>query len=117
MLTANLILLIAHNGWLWVNTASVLGNTSGRAVAIAVTGMLIVACALLLICVFISLLPRILAAVATIWPEVDEPHASTAHPESLALDDDAVLAAIGFVLHHRLQEQSRISNPNATTTT
>ena len=117
MSTANLLILIAHHGWSWAHAGLVLGNTGGRAVAIAVTGMLIVGCALLLISVFISSLPRILAAVATIWPEVDEPHGGTGHPESLALDDDDVLAAIGFVLHHRLQEQSRVSKPNAATTT
>lgn len=100
MLTANLLTLM-------------LANTAARGISIAITGMLIVACALLLISVFISSLPKMLAVVAKIWPEVDEPHSGIMHPESLALDDDAVLAAIGFVLHHRLRDQSRVSNPTA----
>jgi len=110
MLTANLLVLIAHNGWMWAPFALIWATTNSGGISIAVTGMLIVACALLLIYVFISSLPKVLAAVATVWPEVDEPHAGLTHPESLALDDDDVLAAIGFVLHHRLQKQSGVSN-------
>ena len=84
---------------IWTDTAS-------RGLAIAITGMLIVACALLLICLFISSLPKVLAAVATIWPEAAEPHTGKSHTDSLVLEDESVLAGIGFVLHQRLQEQS-----------
>ena len=100
MLIANLTLpMPTCLALIWTDTAS-------RGLAIAITGMLIVACALLLICLFIWTLPKVLASVATIWPEAAEPHTGKTHPDSLVLDDDSVLAAIGFVLHQRLQQQS-----------
>ena len=74
-------------------------------VAIAATGLIIVFTALMLISVFIASLPRILEMVAEVWPEVDDPHSRTSHPESQVPDDAAVLAAIGFVLHTEMQKQ------------
>jgi hypothetical protein len=68
--------------------------------------MLIVFCALILISLFIALLPRILGVISQYLPETEEPHESLSHPESQRLDDDAVIAAIGFVLHTELQKQS-----------
>lgn len=94
----------------------ILANTASRGISIAITGMLIVACALILICLFIGSLPKVLAAVATVWPETVEPHGAKTHPESLVADDDSVLAAIGFVLHHRLQQQNAASNSPTKTT-
>ena len=76
-----------------------------RGVAIAISGLVIVFVALILISVFIASLPRILEIVARFWPEVDEPHAVESHPESLVADDGHVLAAIGFVLHTEFQHQ------------
>jgi Na+-transporting methylmalonyl-CoA/oxaloacetate decarboxylase gamma subunit len=76
----------------------------GEGIAIAATGLLIVFAALILITLFIAALPRILEAVAKVLPEVPDRHAAPDASESL-LPDEAVLAAIGFVLHHELQKQ------------
>ncbi|MEO2019290.1 MAG: OadG family transporter subunit [Fuerstiella sp.] len=75
-----------------------------KGIAIAGTGLLIVFAALILITLFIAALPRILEAVAKVLPEVPDRHTVPDSSESL-LPDDAVLAAIGFVLHHELQKQ------------
>lgn len=84
-------------------------STASRGIAIAITGMVIVASALLLIITFISSLPKILAIVEKYFPESDGPHARPAgrpsHPESQVADDEAVIAAIGFVLHSQLQNK------------
>jgi len=76
-----------------------------RGVAIALAGILIVGVALTLISLFIAALPRLLEVINQSWPEVDEPHGKKSHPESLVPDNDAVLAAIGFVLHSEFQKQ------------
>ena len=97
-------MLAAHLPLNATRPALVFADAATNGAAIAITGMLIVACALILICLFIMSLPKVLAAVATVWPESDEPHPGPTHPESLVPDDDSVLAAIGFVLHHRLRQ-------------
>lgn len=74
--------------------------------AIAATGMAIVFAALLLITLFISALPRILEVVAVVLPEVPDRHAPVDASESL-LPDEAILAAIGYVLHTEVQRQVR----------
>ena len=74
-------------------------------IPIAVTGLLIVFSALLLISLFIASLPHILGIVAKVYPEVDDTHSRQGHPESQVADDGAVLAAIGFVLHTEMQRQ------------
>ncbi len=71
---------------------------------IAVAGMMIVATALTFISLFIAALPKILDKLEDYLPTVDE-HAKPTHPESSVPDDDAVLAAIGFVLHTEFQKQ------------
>ena len=83
----------------------------GRGASIALTGMLIVAVALTLIYLFIASLPKALALLATVLPENEghhhgSPSSSASHPESLIPDDEAVLAAIGYVLHLRSQSSS-----------
>jgi Na+-transporting methylmalonyl-CoA/oxaloacetate decarboxylase gamma subunit len=77
----------------------------GDGVAIAATGLLIVFAALLLITLFIAAMPRILSAVASVLPEVPDGHSPHDSSQSL-LPDDAVIAAIGFVLHSELQKQA-----------
>ena len=75
---------------------------------IAISGMLIVIIALLLISLFIAVLPKLLERLSQIWPESESHHAHESHeshPESLRPDDDVVLAAIGFVLHTEFQRQ------------
>ncbi len=72
----------------------------------ALVGLMIVFTALILISLFIAALPRVLAMLSTVWPEVDEPAAgNTSHSDSLVADDGAVLAAIGYVLHTEFQRQ------------
>lgn len=80
----------------------------GRGFAIAFTGMTIVAVALVLILGFISALPRVLAALEPYLPEPAHHHgaAPKSHPESQVAEDEAVLAAIGYVLHTRMQQKS-----------
>ena len=82
-----------------------LDETAIRGLSIAAAGMLIVMLALTFISLFIAGLPRILAAVAKVYPEPVERHVKRTHPESLVADDEAVLAAIGFVLHTEFQMQ------------
>ena len=78
-----------------------------RGAAIAFTGMTIVAFALLLIIGFISSLPKVLAVVEEYFPEPPDHHARPkSHPESQVADDEAVLAAIGYVMHSRLGKDS-----------
>ena len=75
-----------------------------KGIAIAATGMIIVFIALLLITLFISALPRLLEMIATILPEVPDHHAPKDASRSL-LPDEAILAAIGFVLHSEMQRE------------
>lgn len=98
------------------NTVLISSELLWRGVSIAITGMVIVACALVLICLFIMSLPRLLKKIATVWPETAESHGGTTHSDSLVLDDDDILAAIGFVLHHRLQAQDDSSSSSAQAT-
>jgi hypothetical protein len=80
-------------------------DAMSRGIPIAIAGILIVFTALLLISLFIASLPRVLAMVAKVLPEVDESHARQSLSEDQAGGDGAVLAAIGFVLHTELQNQ------------
>lgn len=79
-----------------------------KGASIAIAGLLIVFIALILISLFIAALPRVLGFVEAWLPEEEgHGHSSveTSHPESFVPDDDAVLAAIGFVLHTEMQKQ------------
>lgn len=82
-----------------------IAELDSEGIAIAVSGMMIVSLALVMIFIFIACLPKILALLETVWPESEGQHGSSSnesgHPESLVPDDDAVLAAIGYVLHMR----------------
>jgi hypothetical protein len=66
--------------------------------AIALSGLAIVFFALVVVTLFISILPRVLARLATVWPE-------EAAPASVAASaaDDGVIAAIGYMMHARQQ--------------
>ena len=76
---------------------------------IAATGILIVFAALLLISLFIAALPRLLKSVATMFPEVSDRPVAKDSSRSL-LPDEAVLAAIGYVLHCEMQKQRDSQN-------
>ena len=62
------------------------------------------AVALVLISLFIATLPRVLALIGRLWPEVDDHHGID-HVEVDEEEDLVVLAAIGFVLHTEFQRQ------------
>ena len=62
---------------------------------VAITGMLIVFAALTIISIFISLLPRLVVLLATIFPEG---HHHAVQGKATKQDDDKLLAAIGFGL-------------------
>lgn len=78
-----------------------------RGLAIAGSGLLIVFAVLILLSLFIAALPHMVGALERVLPEPDHSHgdhASGGHPES-QLPDDAVIAAIGFVLHCEIQSE------------
>ncbi len=85
--------------------SAVLSDDLIRGLTISAAGITIVFSALLLITVFIASLPRILVLVSHVWPETNDGHRETGHPESQVADDTDVLAAIGFVLHTEFQKQ------------
>jgi len=68
---------------------------------ISITGICIVFAALILISLFIASLPHVRAALAAVLPPEVE-HQAAAAPAAKSNDhDEAVVAAIGFVLHAR----------------
>ena len=84
----------------WANVSE------GNAIAIAITGMLIVFTALTLISVFIAALPKLLSAIEPYFPAVEDRHgAPTTAAEGLATDEEQIVAAIGHVLHTEMQHE------------
>lgn len=79
-------------------------QTMSRGLSIAVTGIAIVFAVLVLLSLFIAALPHLLAVVARVLPEIEHGHCDASHSERSDRHDDAVLAAIGFVLHTELQK-------------
>lgn len=82
----------------------------GNGVAISLTGMLIVFCALTIISLFIAALPHVLAALDPWLPEMHHPHAKPTTAlrkpsEQTAADEEKMIAAIGYALHQRTQHQ------------
>ena len=86
---------------------------------LSITGMAIVFTALMLISIAITLLPKVLQLLAGILPAAGghhgqpaagghhgQPAAAPAKPavSAPATDDHAIVAAIGYVLHTRLQK-------------
>lgn len=74
-----------------------ISNASGYATAIV--GLAIVFFALIVVTLFIMVLPRILASIATILPEEVASHDIAG--VAAAKDDPGLIAAIGFVMHAR----------------
>jgi Na+-transporting methylmalonyl-CoA/oxaloacetate decarboxylase gamma subunit len=85
--------------------ATVTAEQARRAVEIAAVGMLMVFAALTLLVVFLTLLPRILAVIGTVWPETSDDHGAP-DPDQFPDEEDEVLAGIGFVLHAEFREQT-----------
>ncbi len=78
--------------------------TITRGFAIAITGLVIVFAVLILISLFIAALPHALAVVARVLPEIEHGHSAASHSEQSNDHDEAVMAAIGFVMHNELQK-------------
>jgi len=84
--------------------ATVPADEAIRAIRVALIGMFLVFATLVLISFFLSILPRILNWVNTVWPETTDPHGGLVDP-TVELDDEAeVLAAIGYMLHAQARE-------------
>ena len=71
---------------------------------------MIVFAVLIMLCLFIAALPHMVGMLERVLPAPDHSQADHArvgagHPES-QLPDDAVIAAIGYVLHTELQKQA-----------
>ena len=81
----------------WANVSE------GNAIAIAITGMLIVFTALALISVFIAVLPKLLSAIETYLPAVKDHHRAPTTAESPPSDEEKIVAAIGHVLHTEMR--------------
>jgi len=79
---------------------------AGDGYSIALSGLAIVFFALVVVTVFISILPRMLAGLATVWPE--EAAAPEATTSATAGDDNGVIAAIGYMVHAHQQGGSDI---------
>ncbi len=75
-------------------------------IQIAIAGMVIVASALALISLFIATLPHLLAVIGKFWPDVEASHSRHARTENLVSKNEAVLAAIGYVLHCEVQKRA-----------
>lgn len=80
---------------------SVQNVIDGQAIPIAITGMSIVFCVLILISLFIAVLPKITAILGRYFPETEGQVSVAPQPSS----DDAVLAALAYVYHLRGQKK------------
>lgn len=81
--------------------------SEANGVAIAVTGMLIVFFALTLISLFIRLLPEVLAVLAPILPRLESHDQPPRATESLDIDNERIVAAIGYVLHQEMKKAAQ----------
>ena len=81
------------------------GNISeGNGIPIAITGMLIVFIALTLITVAIAALPHFLTAIDPYLPEMEHHHQDLTPAETLPIDEEKVVAAVGMVLYTEMQK-------------
>lgn len=71
--------------------------------SIAIMGMLIVFCALGLISLFIGWLPQLVALGEPWLPDLDTHASSPSLEESLPVDNERIIAAIGLALRERHQ--------------
>ena len=71
-------------------------------IGIAITGMLIVFVALVLITIFVALMPKVLGLLAGVLPPEIEHHAALVEP---SVDNEALAVAIGFALHSKPPDQ------------
>lgn len=74
--------------------------SAGEGISVSITGMLIVFAALSIIALFVAKLPALLAALDPWLPEI-EAHDPPTPAEQLPLDEERIVAAIGYALHSR----------------
>jgi oxaloacetate decarboxylase gamma subunit len=79
------------------------GVVEGRGVELTIVGMTIVFSALAIISLFIAALPKVLEWLDPYLPKGHGPDAPTRDEQS-TLEEEKVVAAIGFVLHTELQK-------------
>ncbi len=76
-----------------------------QVIELSFMGILIVFCALTLISLFLACLPKVLTIIEPFLPQATHGHQQTATSSSDLLspneDQQAIVAAIGFTLHHR----------------
>ncbi len=78
--------------------------SEGAGVSIAVTGMLIVFFALVIISLFIGLLPVVLTGLGPILPRLESHSQPPSAAERTPADDEKLVAAIGFVLRMEIEQ-------------
>ena len=78
--------------------------SKGEGLSIAVTGMLIVFFALVIISLFIGFLPLALKKLEPILPRLESHAESPSAAEQLPSDHEKIVAAIGFVLHLEMEK-------------
>ena len=83
-----------------------LNNIESRHISIAITGMLIVFTALLLVSIAIAILPKVLDLLSGILPAEKLPASNATQAVQKTSDQDEVFAAIGMALH--LQKQGQV---------
>jgi Na+-transporting methylmalonyl-CoA/oxaloacetate decarboxylase gamma subunit len=79
------------------------GVVQGRGIELTIVGMAIVFSALVIISLFIAALPKVLEWLDPYLPKGHGPDGPT-HGEQTTLEEEQVVAAIGFVLHTELQK-------------
>lgn len=84
------------------------GIADANGLGIAAVGLLIVFTALTVISLFIALMPKALAVLERVLPELDHHHGTAAAHEQKTADEELVVAAIGFVLHTEVEKASHV---------
>jgi len=74
-----------------------------KGLEISFAGMAIVFSVLVLISLFLTALPRVLAVIGPYLPK-GHSHGQSPSPAPSSAADDAVIAAIGFAMHHHSKQ-------------
>ncbi len=81
--------------------------SEAEGVSIAVTGMLIVFFALVIISLFIRLLPVLLGLMEPILPRLESHTQPPSAAERLPAENEKLVAAIGYVLHMEMEKSTQ----------
>jgi len=81
--------------------------SEAEGVSIAVTGMLIVFFALVIISLFIRLLPVLLGLMEPILPRLGSHTQPPSAAERLPAENEKLVAAIGYVLHMEMEKSTQ----------